>query len=460
MAQRKARLQFTIKRIKGFLNSLRKSRRGMFGFAIIIVAIIIALTAPILTPYNPIFTNNLSSDWAAPSWERYIPGGGGLSLNMIPVVESSLLKSPNALRGFNFTVTGSTQAVSNMATVNLTLPAFYVSISPTSVVMSPGESLNFNSTASGGLAPYTYHWYLDGNLFSIKGPGANSSTATLTPSWPTGVLTQTVYLRVMDRRNSIAFCNNATLKLEGLLAVSISPANVTLNVGQPQTFTSNVSGGSGLYSYQWYLNGTAVPTATSTAWTFTPTAAGYYSILLKVTDNIAVQAPQDVTIQHSAFGIVENSTGSLEITCQIPADFPLNSSITIQATTDFYYPYSGGPGSFGPSGSILISGMQGVAVTPSLVLGQTWLTVTSPGVASYNQTQFYFGPKVGGNFLDYARVTFAQNNYSSASLTEPPLAIYMGWQFPAMSTLQGQSVGGVFYSICFLEQLRIVTELM
>jgi len=440
MAQRKARLQFTIKRVKGFLNSLRKSKRGMFGFAIIIIAIIVALAAPLFTPYNPIYTNNLSADWAAPSWERYLPGGGGLSLNMIPVVESSLLESPNALKEFNFTVTGSTQAVSNTATVNRTLPAFYVLISPTSVVMSPGESLNVSSNVSGGLAPYTYHWYLNGVPFSLRGPGANSSTATLTPSWPTGVLTQKVYVRVMDKRNSIAFCNNATLSLEGLLVVSISPANVTLDVGQPQTFTSNVTGGSGLYSYQWYLNGVAVPTATSTAWTFTPPAAGSYSIFLKVIDNVAIQAPQGVTVQHSAFGTAENSSGSLEIICQFPADFPLNSSITIQATTDFYYPYSGGPGSFSPSGSILISGMEGVAVTPSLVLGQTWLTVTSPGVASYRQTQFYFGSEIGGNPLNYARVTFEASNYTTASLTEPPLVDYMGWQSPAMSTLQGQSV--------------------
>jgi len=260
MAQRKARIAFTLKRIKGFLSSLTRSKRGIFGIVIIVVAIFVALAAPLLTPYNPIVSSNLSSDWAAPAWTRYLPGGGGLSENMVPVVESSLLQSSNPLREFNVTVTP------------------------------------FNET-------------------------------------------------------------------------------------------------------------------------------------------------QNVIVQHSAFGMSENGSGSLEIICQTTG-LPINSSMTIQIATDFYYPYSGPPGAFSVGGAILISGIEGVAVTPSLALGHNWLTYTSPGVLSYNVTKFYFGSEVAGNPLHYASVTYTEDNYTGGFGT--PLAGYMTWLSPTgFQTLQLSGTGSI-----------------
>ena len=260
MAQRKARMAFTLKRIKGFLLALTRSKRGLFGVAIIVVAVIIALVAPFLTPYNPISTTNLSSDWAAPLWAKYLPGGGGYSVNMIPVLESSLLQSPNPLKEFNITVT---------------------------------------------------------------------------------------------------------------------PFNLT----------------------------------------------------------------QNVIVQRSAFGTTLNGSGSLKIICNT-AGLPINSSITIQITTDFYYPYSGSPGSFVPSGAILISGINGIAVTPSLIFGQTWLTYTPSGTATYNVTKFYFGPEIGGNPLHYAQETFTAQDYAGGPQVSTPLAAYMGWQSPSgIPSIQLQGTG-------------------
>jgi len=69
------------------------------------------------------------------------------------------------------------------------------------------------------------------------------------------------------------------------LTVSISPSSVTMDVGQSQTFTSTVVGGSSPYSYQWYLNGAPVSGATNPTWTFTPTSAGSYIVYLNVTDS-------------------------------------------------------------------------------------------------------------------------------------------------------------------------------
>jgi parallel beta-helix repeat protein len=75
------------------------------------------------------------------------------------------------------------------------------------------------------------------------------------------------------------------------LSASISPVSATLDVGgHSQLFTSVVSGGTSLYTYQWYLNYAPVSGATSDSWTFTPTSNGSYTVYLNVTDSAGVSA--------------------------------------------------------------------------------------------------------------------------------------------------------------------------
>jgi len=68
------------------------------------------------------------------------------------------------------------------------------------------------------------------------------------------------------------------------LSALISPLSASIDVGGSLTFVSTVTGGTSPYSYQWYLNGNPVSGATSSSYTFTPTASGIYYVHLKVTD--------------------------------------------------------------------------------------------------------------------------------------------------------------------------------
>jgi hypothetical protein len=80
--------------------------------------------------------------------------------------------------------------------------------------------------------------------------------------------------------------------------VTISPMNSTVDVGEYVLFTSNVTGGTAPYSYQWYLNGAPVSGATSNSWTFLPTSMGMDFVSLTITDahnNIAYSATAEVT---------------------------------------------------------------------------------------------------------------------------------------------------------------------
>jgi len=162
--------------------------------------------------------------------------------------------------------------------------AYYIKIEPLSVSITPttakikiGESVTFTSTVSGGKPPYTPQWYLNGSAVS----GATSLTWTFIPPTPGYYI---VYLNVTDSTSTTAKSNEASVTVAPTLTVSISPMSASILVGQSVTFTSTVSGGYPPYSYQWYLGGAPVSGATSSSWTFTPSASGIYYVYLEVTD--------------------------------------------------------------------------------------------------------------------------------------------------------------------------------
>jgi hypothetical protein len=84
---------------------------------------------------------------------------------------------------------------SNEASVTVA-PPLTVSISPTSASIVVGQSVAFTSTVSGGYAPYSYQWYLNGALVS----GATLNSWTFTPT-ASGVYY--VYLKVTDANNNV-----------------------------------------------------------------------------------------------------------------------------------------------------------------------------------------------------------------------------------------------------------------
>lgn len=122
----------------------------------------------------------------------------------------------------------------------------------------------------------------------------------------------------------------------------------------------------------------------------------------------ATPALQNVFTEYSSQ--VGLDPGSLEILYE-NSSAPINSSVTVRVAKTFYYPYSGVPGAFTFSVSMLLPRIDGVSVQANVILRQNWLTNVAPGVFTYNLTQFHWGGEQGGSGLK-------PENYTATNRTE------------------------------------------
>jgi len=175
-----------------------------------------------------------------------------------------------------------------------------------------------------------------------------------------------------------------------VLEVSIDPSSVTMDVGQSQTFTSTVLGDSPPYSYQWYLNNTAVSGETNQTYTFAPSSVGSYTVHLNVTDSTSTTAKSNI------------------------AQVTVNPSLSVSIT---------------PSSVVMDVG-QSRLFTPSVFGGtppgtfQWYLNDAAvPGATSYSWT---FSPSSSGSYTVYVNVTDsvgmeAKSNVASVTVNPQPL---------------------------------------
>jgi parallel beta-helix repeat protein len=259
--------------------------------------------------------------------------------------------------------------------------ALAVSVSPSSATLDIGQSKSFTSSASGGSLPYKYQWCLNGVAIS----GANNSIWTFTPP---SVGSYTVHLNVTDAMGVTATSNNVTVKVNAGLSVSILPTNVTTDAGQSKTFTATVSGGTASYYYQWYLNGLAVGTNSST-WIFSSANLGTYSVYLNVTDSAGITAKSNVA----------------QVTVYPPLSVtivPLSASIYLGQSVQFSSTATGG----------------------SLPYTQRWY-LDGTVVYGANSTDWSFTPTQKGTYYVWTHITdnsgtACNSAYAQVTVTEKP----------------------------------------
>ncbi len=285
--------------------------------------------------------------------------------------------TPNAVGTYNIflNVTDNSSYKIQSNTVVLTVysqPS--VTISPNSVNMTINATQQFTSTVAGGLSPYNYQWYYS-NGTAIT--GATTSTLSFKAN-STG--TYNIYLNVTDSLNYKVKSNVATINVYSQPSVVISPVSVSMTVGTVQQFTSSTVGGLIPYTYQWYLNDSAVSGATTSTWNFTPTAVGHYKVYLYVTDALNVRVQSNIVTN-----IVVNALPTVTIT-------PTNVNMTVGGSQIFNSNVVGG-------------------TTPySYQWYQNSTVVSGATSASWN-----FMPTTAGTYVIYVKVTDIDNTAANSN---------------------------------------------
>ncbi len=153
-----------------------------------------------------------------------------------------------------------------------------VSISSSQNPTDVGNSVTFTASGSGGTGSYSYQWYV--NSASVS--GATSSTYT-TSFGSSG--SDSVYVVITDGIGNTAQSSTLTETVNADPSVSISSSQNPTDVGNSVTFTASPSGGTGSYTYQWYVN-SAAQSSTANELDTSFSSAGTYYINVTVKDSL------------------------------------------------------------------------------------------------------------------------------------------------------------------------------
>ena len=155
------------------------------------------------------------------------------------------------------------------------------------VIKGNTVSATFNAvfTTHGKPAEYTYQWYVDG----VAVEGTNSAVFTMADLGET--VNHSVYCEITNKAGTVT-TRVATLKVTQYYTPVLNasyPADVTLNDGSTTSATFKVqidtAGNPASYTYQWYVDGAAVPAATNATYTMSGlTTAATHTVYCKVTN--------------------------------------------------------------------------------------------------------------------------------------------------------------------------------
>ena len=198
---------------------------------------------------------------------------------------------------------------------------------PQGATIDLGQSERFCGGVVDGSGNYSHQWYVNGTA----APSVNSSLWFFPPQSTFGVNSTycVIFTPLSTGSYMISFAAedlsndpgvfdyvSAILIVGPPLSVSMSPSsNVSMYVGQSQTFAENTSGGTALSCFNWFLNDASgkwlnppvymQEWANSSSWTFTPTRPGTYEIACTVIDcadcDFAYNASQ---IFHNSYAFV------------------------------------------------------------------------------------------------------------------------------------------------------------
>lgn len=152
-------------------------------------------------------------------------------------------------------------------------PVITLNPSNQSASLGFGITLQVQATGSGNL---TYQWYLNGNALTNSSTINGANNPTLIISNFNSALVGQYYVTITNAYGSV---KSSMASVAIPVVITTQPISQNAVLGSTVTFTTAATGSSP--SYQWYLNGTTIPGATSASYTVSniqATNAGIYTV--------------------------------------------------------------------------------------------------------------------------------------------------------------------------------------
>ena len=151
-----------------------------------------------------------------------------------------------------------------------------ISSQPVSADVTPGETVTFSVTASGGTPPYTYQWWSHGPGSGLWFEILEEAGMTADYSFMADVHDDgyEYNCEVTDANGNSVLSDTVTLTVTPTtvhtpLQVEVLPTALTVAAGETAAFSATAGGGTAPYTYQWYYC-----TPSSDKWTAVSAASG------------------------------------------------------------------------------------------------------------------------------------------------------------------------------------------
>ncbi len=218
-------------------------------------------------------------------WERW-NGTSWVSVQTITTTSTSNVYTPTVSGLYRVSIT--CNGCSDQAQTTWTAPnpctGFSATMTGTFTAMCQGDTRTFGRTTTGGTAPFTQVWTLNG---STVGTGTTYNfTSSVTGTYAISVtVTDLNGCSFTDTRNiTVIQCCGMTL--------GITPTTISVCTNQDATFTVTPVGGTAPYTYSWTYSvpsGPVIGAGTGNPKTFNFSTPNTYTIVCTVTDALGCQ---------------------------------------------------------------------------------------------------------------------------------------------------------------------------
>ena len=186
--------------------------------------------------------------------------------------------------------------------------------------------IEFSSTPSGGVSPYTSSWTIDGTQVSTSKDFSHSFSS---PG------SYTVQVTVTDSVGETA-SSSVTVTINDNPSVRLSSSQNPTDVGNSVKFTSTETGGTGTISSEWYINGVSEGSGSIMEHSFG--TAGTYTIQVVVTDSDGHSASYSINEIVNSDPIVSISSSQNPTDIGLPVEFkPIISGGSGPFTVEWTY---------------------------------------------------------------------------------------------------------------------------